>query len=171
MDPYGGFMLGLNYIHYVTFFCIVALGVIIYYRTKKHITIKILTAAIYTFAGLMLYEVWWNIGWFYMYPYSIGWFLRDFVSFVTIFIVLVWTPNTLRKTLKLDIPQVNWGVLVIIFMIMPFLILWLQSTGFYVNYLSYHLKETTVNPHNFAWAVGKTISLMYWVLIPTKEML
>jgi len=166
MSLHGHLQIGPESIHPVTLFSLIVLSLVLLYRIKQPIAERLLSVAVYVCAAMMFYEVFWNIPWAFYYPHPFIFWIRDWIGFATILIMLLWTPKTLNANLHLEIPRVNWWRLIVLTIIMPFLILWIHSTGFYQRLVPFHLEQTLEDPHNIQIAISVMIGLLSWIFIP-----
>lgn len=167
MNIYGHFYIWYHDIHYVTFIGMVILGLVYLYRLRNlsgPISLKILLPCAYIFAALVHYEVVWNLEWLFYYPPA----TPTFVGFLLCEVVLMCTIWLIKDKYKYNVPQVSLIRWVIVTGIMIVMILWLNSTGFYNAYQLFYLGLSTVDPHNFVWAVGKLVCLLSWLWIPNS---
>ncbi len=165
MNIYGQFHVWYHGIHYVTFVGMVVLGMFYLYHfrnLKAPISLKILLPCAYIFAALTHYEIMWNLKWMFYYPPAAS----AFVGFLLCEAALVHTIWLIKDKYKYNVPQVSLIRWVIVTGIMTVMILWLNSTGFYSVYKQLYLGLSTVDPHNFAWAVGKLVCLLSWLWVP-----
>lgn len=164
MNIYGHFHIGNQTIHYVTFVCMVVLGIFYLYRLRNLNTpfsLKILLPCLYVFGALMHYEIVWNFGWAFFSTVGVV----DCVGFALCESLIVYALWLMKDKYHYDVPQVNIRRWIFVTGVMTFMMWWLYSIGFYKDYRLFYLGQTTEDPHNFAWAIGKTC-LLSWLWVP-----
>ncbi len=169
LDIYGSFTLGTNQVHYITFVCLVALA--LYYLNRLRnveipLLMKLLLPGLYVFGAVMHYEIFWNIVWMGYHSFAI----LDFTGFLLSEILIIHTINyVFVSTFKYEIPKISLTRHLILSYIIASMIWWLNTTGFYVGWDLFYDGLTTVDPHNFAWAVGKIVSLLGWIMVTNND--
>lgn len=168
MDIYGHFFIGFHKIHYVTFVGMVALGITYLYHFRNlnaPILIKILLPCVYIFGALMHYEIMWNFVWMF-YRSGAG---VDFVGFILCEALVIYTIDLMRNKYKYNAPRIGLNRWIMITAILGVMMVWLYTTGFYADYKLLYTGASTIDPHNFAWAVGKLFALLSWIFITNKK--
>ena len=138
------------------------LGIYYLYQFKKLnsiILLKILFPCVYMFGAIMHYEIMWNFMWVLYYPTIV----MDLVGFTLCEALIVYVLWFMKNKKGYNIPLVNLKRWCAVTGIMVFMILWLNSTGFYIDHLQ------GIDPHNSVWALGKIFCLLSWVWIPTNR--
>jgi len=168
LNIYGYFDIGTQRMHYITFACITVLGLVYLYRlmgTNVPFLSKILLPGAYVAGALMHYEILWNSVWMFYWRIA----ALDFIGFALCEALIIYTIGELREKYYYNIPRIDMRRWLITTVIVGLMILWLYSTGFYVNYKLLYIGTTDIDPHNLSWAVGKITCLLSWLWIPCCE--
>ena len=161
LNLYGSFSILFYNIHYVTFIGFLAILLVYLYRVRNlqgSILFRLLIPVLYVFGAMMHYEIFWNYTWMFYRSYAI----LDFVGFLLCEVMIIYTINYLMSVkYKQGIPRVNMNRWILVSLAMIPLMVWLNSTGFYASWDLFDSGLSNLDPHNFAWAVGKIVSLGY----------
>lgn len=139
--------------------------------TKESLIIRVLSAALFMFAGNLLCEVPWILG-YYLHVGGLVLAL-DVIEFMLgeIFILYIFD-NLRRKGLKL--PRVDMKKWLVVFTIAWVSVALLDRHGFYPLWIGYLNGTVLVDPHtvypfNLDWSIGKAIGMLGWVWIARSE--
>ena len=158
--PYDKLVIGFNEIGYVSASVVGLLFISYYLRLDTHKTLmRFLITVMICATGLICYEVFWNFGWFLNEPII----MLDVLGFITCEIVLLYTFGFMRKKFKMKMPTITWLRYGIVCGIMFASIMWLRTTPFYEGWSQHYFDSVDINPHNFEWALGKSVSLLSWM--------
>ncbi len=141
--------------------------IIVFYMTS-HLRpiLRSLFSGVVAFVGLMHYEFWW---WAVGLQFSVdAWPGRTFyygVYTICLFMFLFYV-NLYIKVLDVS----RRRILMLVGLYSAFILSWVAvvGSGFYQQFLLYGT-GTVPDPHNFWWAVNKTIGVIMWVTIVRSE--
>lgn len=164
INIYGYFYILSQKVHYVTFVGMVVLGMYYLYHLRNitaPILIKILLPCVYIFGALMHYEIVWNSVWMFYLPVA----AIDFAGYILCEALIIYTVDLMGSKYKYNAPKIGLNRWIMFTVILGFMMVWLYSTGFYANYKLLYTGLTTIDPHNFVWAIGKLFGLLSWIFI------
>ena len=168
INIYGYFYILSQKVHYVTFVGVVVLGMYYLYHSRNitaPILIKILLPCVYIFGALTHYEIVWNSVWMFYSPVA----AVDFVGFALCEVLIIRTIDLMKNKFKYNVQQVGLNRWIMVTAILGLMIVWLYSTGFYADYKLLYTGASTIDPHNFAWAIGKLFGLLSWIFITNSR--
>jgi len=141
----------------------------VYYQRIGDINNKLLRLGLpllYCFGAAMHYEIFWNAGW------ALSWWvvILDVIGFCVCEAVIWMAIRDLKYKHHYDIPQVDLKAWIYVSFYFAIAILCLAQTDFYIIYKQVHLHLTTIDPHNFVWAVGKLGTLLWIWVAPRRRL-
>lgn len=140
-------------------------------KTKASISVRLLTAGLWMFAGNLLCEIPWIFGLYINKPSLV--LGLDVLSFTLGEAMIIYVFDHIRRK-GIPIPYIDISRWMITLALVVILTMMLDASGFYPlwnKYLngSFSIDPHTLFPYNLEWSIGKGIGMLGWFWIVRND--